>query len=206
MFLQWPPPKSIYLKTVTYSNYVGPLLWYAIFLSSPAIFDSWTDPPPLAHSCLLACCSWHHIQKSCSLSAVPSKEEGHQKAFFLFFAGFCRHEYLWTLLVFRAASGVVAVVEPLWLFVCKSSREGKGPSRFSSRNSPKVKTPPLIPVQTACSSSTFLLFGLIWGIPMPCHAMPASSCTVLHRTGPNRCLCIWPGLFEGISSLLSLWW
>lgn len=69
----WPPPNSIYLKTLTNSNYVRPLLWYAVFLSSPAIFDSWADPPPLAHSCLLSCCSWHHIQKSSSLSAVPSK-------------------------------------------------------------------------------------------------------------------------------------
>lgn len=75
MFFWWPPPKSIYLKTLTNSNYMGPLLWYAIFLSSPAIFDSWADPPPLAHSCLLACCSWHHIQKSSSLSAVLSKKK-----------------------------------------------------------------------------------------------------------------------------------
>lgn len=81
----------------------------------------------------------------------PLKRRGTSKGFFFsfFFAGFCRHEYLWTLLVFRSASGVVAaaaaavavvVVEPLWLFVCKSRREGEGPPRFfSSRNSPKVK-------------------------------------------------------------------
>lgn len=113
VFWQWPPPKSIYLKTLTYSNYVGPLLWYAIFLSSPAIFDSWADPPPLAHSCLLACCSWHHIQKSCSLSAVPSKEEGHQKAFFSFF--FSR----------RVLSTRVSLNPPC-LSVCKWSGGGGG--------------------------------------------------------------------------------
>lgn len=85
----WPPPNSIYLKTLTNSNYVGPLLWYAVFLSSPAIFDSWADPPPRAHSCLLACCSWQRIQKSCSLSAVPSKTRGTSK-------GFCRALSTWT--------------------------------------------------------------------------------------------------------------
>ncbi len=26
LFFRWPPPKSIYLKTLTNSNYVGPLL------------------------------------------------------------------------------------------------------------------------------------------------------------------------------------
>lgn len=50
------------------------------FLRQPSLIPG-LILPPRAHSCLLACCSWHRIQTSPNLSAGPSTEEQkHQKA------------------------------------------------------------------------------------------------------------------------------
>lgn len=154
MSFWWPPPKSIYLKTLTNSNYVGPLLWFTVFLSSPAIFDSWADPPPLAHSCLPACCSWHHIQKSSSLSAVPSNRRGTSK-------GFRRALSTWTSLNLPRlpvdeGRGEEGASDPLWLFVCVKATEEAKAFSFSNIKSPKVKAQPLIHFQQprSCSASS----------------------------------------------------
>lgn len=143
MFFWWPPPKSIYLKTLTNSNYMGPLLWYAIFLSSPAIFDSWADPPPLAHSCLLACCSWHHIQKSSSLSAVLSKKKRDIKRLVqgsvdmnIAEPSLSLRRWVKSLYVRRGEEGKGEVSDPLWPFVCKRDRE---PSPFPTQRAPRFR-------------------------------------------------------------------
>ena len=143
MFFWWPPPKSIYLKTLTNSNYMGPLLWYAIFLSSPAIFDSLgrsasscTQLPPRL---LFLAPHPKVLQPFCG----PLKEnQGHQKDC----AGLCRHEHRWTFLVSQMASKVVVceggwgdwveASDPLWPFVCK--RDG-GPSPLPTQRPPRWK-------------------------------------------------------------------
>lgn len=187
MFFRWPPPKSIYLKTLTNTNYVWPLLWYAVFLSSPAIFDSWADPPPLAHSCLLDCCSWHHIQKSSSLSAVPSKkEEGHQKAF----TGLSRHEHRWTFLVSQTGEWSGCMQEGrgggslrLPLALCVYMRQSRLRAlSFSNTKSPRLKLshwspssshiPPLLPLPRVSFCA------------IPCHSMPCYSLPFL--VGPKQ--------------------